>query len=78
MRKIVAWEISTIEDFKDVIHLSQIIELEIRGKVKNEEDLRIFTNLRKLFTGYRRVDCKKCLPEMRNLNYLSISIDNME
>jgi len=46
LRKIVAWEISTIEDFKDVIHLSQIIELEIRGKVKNEEDLRIFTNLR--------------------------------
>ena len=46
MRKIEAGEIPKIEDFKDVIHPSQIIELEIRGKVKNEEDLRIFTNLR--------------------------------
>jgi hypothetical protein len=46
LRTIEAWEIPTIEDFKDVIHPSQIIELKIRGEVKNEEDLRIFTNLR--------------------------------
>jgi hypothetical protein len=46
LRKIEAWEIPTIEDFKDVIHPSQIIELKINGKVENSEDLRIFTSLR--------------------------------
>jgi hypothetical protein len=46
LRKIKAGEIPTIEDFKDVIHPSQIIELEIYSYSYNEEDLSIFSNLR--------------------------------
>ena len=77
MRKIVIWEIPTVKDFKDVINPSQIIELEIYSISYYEEDLSIFTNLRKLLLR-GSVDCKKLLPELRNLNYLTLYNENIE